>query len=171
MSHSWMTHSPDETLAFGEAVGQALEPGTCLALNGPLGSGKTQFVKGVALGLGIPAAEPIVSPTFVLAREYAGRLPLYHLDTYRLSDADELAALGFEEMLEAGGVVAVEWADRTTEVIPSDAWWLTFEHLGPSDRRITLESIEISPKLQSALSATAELSPIDNAKHPTDTTS
>lgn len=137
--HTWISHSAAETLALGSALGKALAPGSCLALNGPLGSGKTQFIKGVAQGLGVPASEPVVSPTFVLMREYTGSVILYHLDTYRLANADELIDLGFEELLDAGGVVAVEWADRTPEVIPADAWRLTFEHVSENERRITLE--------------------------------
>lgn len=165
---SWLSDSPDATLAFGEAIGQYLTPNTCLALCGPLGSGKTQFVKGVARGLGIPSSEPIVSPTFVLVREYAGRLPLYHLDTYRLSDAEELAALGFDEMLQSEAVVVVEWADRTREVLPGDAWWFEFSHISADARQITVRSDGALSDL--IRQAGAALRPIDKPESPPETT-
>jgi tRNA threonylcarbamoyladenosine biosynthesis protein TsaE len=168
MLHTWLSDSPAATLAFGEAVGIFLKPNTCLALCGPLGSGKTQFAKGVAKGLGVPAGEPIVSPTFVLVREYAGRLPLYHLDTYRLGDAEELAALGFDEMLQTDGVVVVEWADRTREVLPNDAWWFEFSHVSPDVRQISLRIEAISPDL--IRQAGDILRPIDKPESPPETT-
>lgn len=172
--HAWISHSPDQTLALGAALAKALTPGSCLALNGPLGSGKTQFVKGVAQGLGVPASEPVVSPTFVLMREYAGDAILYHLDTYRLANADELIDLGFEELLDSGGVVAVEWADRTPEVIPADAWRLRFEHQDETARKITLQrDPDLEKPLCDALDRIAqptEPGAIDNPETPPDTT-
>jgi tRNA threonylcarbamoyladenosine biosynthesis protein TsaE len=130
--------SADDTLALGAALGRLLAAGDFVALSGPLGAGKTQFVKGLARGLGVPDDEPVVSPTFVLVREYAGRLRLYHLDLYRLHGAGELADLGVDELRRSGGaVVAVEWADRAPDAIPTEAWCVALAHVGPSRRTIT----------------------------------
>jgi tRNA threonylcarbamoyladenosine biosynthesis protein TsaE len=135
---TWVTHSAAETVALGRALGRQLAGGETVALAGPLGSGKTQFTKGLARGLDVTEDEPVVSPTFVLIREYVGRVPLFHLDTYRLGHADELAALGWDELLASGGVVVVEWADRFPELLPPDAWRVELGHVGPESRRITL---------------------------------
>jgi tRNA threonylcarbamoyladenosine biosynthesis protein TsaE len=128
-------HGEQATLTLGRRIGVLLRPGDCVALHGPLGAGKTTFVKGVAAALGVPPDEPIVSPTFVLVREYAGRLRLYHVDAYRLSGADELAAVGLEEMLsDAGGVTLIEWAERVASILPPDAWHVTLRHVDESRR-------------------------------------
>jgi len=133
------TRSPAQTFALGQALGQILRTGDCLALSGPLGSGKTQFVKGLAAGLGLPDDDLVTSPTFVLVRQYAGRLKLYHIDAYRLRDSAELLALGLEEMLEEpAAVVAVEWADRVVQAVPDRACWIEIEHRGPRCRRVHL---------------------------------
>ncbi len=133
----YTSSSPEETLAVGQAIGAILREGDFLALSGSLGAGKTQLIKGIAAGLGVPPEEPVVSPTFVLIREYAGRLKLYHVDAYRLSGAAELLALGLEEMLaEPGAVVAIEWADRAPEALPAHACRIDLEHAGPSSRRL-----------------------------------
>ncbi len=134
-----LSRSPEETFALGAALGRLLRGGDFLALTGPLGAGKTQFIKGVALGIGVPADEPVVSPTFVLVREYAGRLKLYHIDAYRLGGMDELLALGLEEMqADPGAVVALEWADRVTESIPEHACCVELEHAGERQRRLRI---------------------------------
>jgi tRNA threonylcarbamoyladenosine biosynthesis protein TsaE len=134
---TFLTTSPEQTAALGRLIGATLPPGTLLALEGPLGAGKTHFVKGVALGLGVPREEPVVSPTFVLVREYEGDATLYHIDAYRLGDAEELRDLGLDEMLaDPRGVVALEWADRTPEALPESTIRLAFEHVAPSERRI-----------------------------------
>lgn len=133
----WLTHGPAQTLAFGRALAGLLTGGEFLALCGALGAGKTQLVKGLGAGLGVEPTEPIVSPTFVLVREYAGRLKLYHIDAYRLGDAAELFDLGLAEMAaDLQAIVAVEWADRVPEAIPVDACRIEMEHAGPSERRI-----------------------------------
>ncbi len=112
-----------------------------MALCGELGAGKTQLVKGIADGLGVPPEEPVVSPTFVLVREYLGRLKLYHIDAYRLSAADELAALGLDEMLEDDrGIVAVEWADRVAQALPPAAWWIDLRHAGEQVREVLVRA-------------------------------
>jgi len=130
---------PEQTAAVGRYLGRILCCGDFLALSGPLGAGKTQLIKGIALGLGVPADEPVVSPTFVLIREYAGRLTLYHIDAYRLSGAAELLALGLEEMMaEPCAVVALEWADRAREAIPGHACRIDLEHVGPDTRRLRI---------------------------------
>ena len=108
-----------QTLRIGEIIGKSLEPGTIIRLKGELGAGKTVFVKGLARGLDVE--EEPASPTFVILNCYEGRLPLYHFDLYRLSDADELSGIGFEEFFFGDGVTAVEWADRVPEVFPEDS--------------------------------------------------
>lgn len=137
-----VTRSPEQTLRLGRLIGEAARGGVVIGLSGALGAGKTQLVKGIARGLGVPADEPVVSPTFVLVREYRGRLRLLHADAYRLADAAELWALGLDEAIAAAdSVVVIEWADRFAESLPPGAWWIEAEHAadtGPSARRITL---------------------------------
>lgn len=133
----WLSGSPARTLALGRALGRTLCAGDVVALTGVLGAGKTQLVKGLAAGIGVSADEPVVSPTFVLMRQYAGRLVLHHIDAYRLMGGEDLLALGFDELLrEPGAVVAVEWADRVSAAIPIEACWIGLEHAGPRQRRV-----------------------------------
>lgn len=128
------------TLALGRRIGGLLRPGDCVALHGPLGAGKTTFVKGVAEALGVPPEEPVVSPTFVVVREYAGRLRLYHIDAYRLGSAEELIAAGLDEMLsDAGGVTLIEWADRVASVLPAEAWHVTLRHVDAARREAEVQ--------------------------------
>lgn len=128
--------SPEQTLSAGESLGRLLRAGDLLALCGPLGSGKTQLVKGVARGLDIPRDEPVVSPTFVLVREYVGRLRLCHCDAFRVGSVDELLALGLDELRADGAVVAIEWADRFPEALGPEAMRFELEHDGEHWRRI-----------------------------------
>ena len=131
--------SPEETTALGFALGTLLQGGDFLALSGALGAGKTHLIKGIAAGLGVPADEPVVSPTFVLVREYQGRLKLYHLDAYRLASAAELSALGLDEMAaEPDAVVAVEWADRVPAAVPQTACRIELEHVAEQVRRVRI---------------------------------
>jgi len=106
-----ISHSPLETEALGEQWGKAAQPGLLIALCGDLGAGKTQLVKGLARGLGITAR--VQSPTFALINSYAeGRLPLFHLDLYRLDTPQQVVAAGLEEYLNSTGVAVIEWAER-----------------------------------------------------------
>ncbi len=131
--------SPEQTLALGRVLGGLLRGRDFLALAGPLGAGKTQLIKGIAAGLGVPEEEPVVSPTFVLIREYVGRLKLYHVDAYRLQGAADLPALGVEEMAaEPDAVIAVEWADRVAQAVPAIACWIELEHVTANTRRLRL---------------------------------
>lgn len=129
------TVDPEQTQAVGAALGARARAGDVLALDGPLGSGKTQLAKGLARGLGVSGDEPVISPTFVLIREYSGRLRLFHLDAYRLSGARELADLGFDELREAGGVIVIEWAERVADALPPDAIRITLDYDDSPSRR------------------------------------
>lgn len=132
-----------ETRALGAALGRTLTGGEVIALYGALGAGKTQFVKGLAAGLNVSDDEPIVSPTFVLVREYAGRLRLIHVDAYRLRVAGELVDLGLEEILaDRGSVLAIEWAERVGALLPDDAVRVEIEHADHAHRRLRITGLK-----------------------------
>jgi len=114
-----------QTRAYGRSLGKAAEPGTVLALVGPLGAGKTELAKGVAEGLGVSSV--VNSPTFVLMNEHAGRLRLFHVDAYRLSDPGEALDAGLLDERQADGVVVLEWADRLAWLLPDQRLELTIE--------------------------------------------
>ncbi len=112
--------------ALGREIAAGLGGGEVLGLVGGLGAGKTRFAKGLVAGLGHPGE--VTSPTFALVHEYRdGRLPVFHLDFYRLESAGELAGIGWDEMLDEGGVVVAEWADRFPEMLPPGTRLLEFE--------------------------------------------
>jgi tRNA threonylcarbamoyladenosine biosynthesis protein TsaE len=126
----------EEMEALGAELGAELPAGGVLALVGGLGAGKTRMVKGLARGAGYGGE--VTSPTFALVHEYrGGRLPLFHLDLYRLKSADELLAIGWDEFLDEGGLVIVEWADLFPELLPPATRWLRFEVLPEGGRRVT----------------------------------
>ena len=127
-----VTNSPDETEAEGEELGRGLRAGDLILLTGPLGAGKTTFVRGLARGAGSEAQ--VASPTFQLVRIYPGRVQLSHVDLYRVKAAGELADLGLDELLEVGAVV-VEWGDR---IEAKTGRQITFETLGGDRRRIRM---------------------------------
>jgi tRNA threonylcarbamoyladenosine biosynthesis protein TsaE len=108
---TYISHSPAETESLGEQFGRSARHGLVIALNGELGAGKTQFVRGLARGLGISAR--VHSPTFTLVNEYGGgRLKLFHLDLYRLETPEQVLSMGIEEYLSPEGVAIIEWAER-----------------------------------------------------------
>ncbi|OLB97021.1 MAG: tRNA (adenosine(37)-N6)-threonylcarbamoyltransferase complex ATPase subunit type 1 TsaE [Actinobacteria bacterium 13_2_20CM_2_66_6] len=127
-----VTNSPDETEAEGEELGRRLRPGDLILLTGPLGAGKTTFVRGLARGAGSEAQ--VASPTFQLVRIYPGRVQLAHVDLYRVKAAGELADLGLDELIDEGAVV-VEWGDR---IEAKTGRQITFETLGGDRRRIRM---------------------------------
>jgi tRNA threonylcarbamoyladenosine biosynthesis protein TsaE len=106
------TKTPEETQVLGENLGKCLEPGDTVLLFGDLGAGKTTLTQGLCNGLGLPAGEYIRSPTFTLINEYQGKLPIYHIDLYRMESLDEIEALGLEEVLFGKGVAIVEWSEK-----------------------------------------------------------
>jgi tRNA threonylcarbamoyladenosine biosynthesis protein TsaE len=146
-----ISHSPPETEALGEGWGRAASRGLVIALTGELGAGKTQLVKGIARGLGIPAR--IHSPTFTLVNEYGGgRLALFHLDLYRLETAAQIHEAGLDEYLQPDGVTVIEWAERWlgeehrpsnvahhTPPLPTFVRRVRLEVLGETERRISYE--------------------------------
>jgi tRNA threonylcarbamoyladenosine biosynthesis protein TsaE len=111
-----VTHSSDETRLAAAALAELLAPGDVVNLTGELGAGKTAFVQGAARALGVEG--PVVSPTFVLVREYRGLMPIYHVDVYRLERLQEVHDLGFEDLLDPAGVVFVEWGDAVEAMLP-----------------------------------------------------
>ena len=137
-----ISHSPAETLAFGEQWGRAARSGWVIALSGDLGAGKTQFVKGLARGLGI--GQRVHSPTFALLNIYEGGcLPLFHIDLYRLDTPEQVAAAGLEEYLRPAGVTVIEWAERWFGASPQGApalKWIRLEAVSQTDRAITYEA-------------------------------
>ena len=106
------------TRRIGQRLGRVAQAGTCLALVGPLGAGKTQLAKGVARGLRVRSV--VNSPTFIIVNEHAGRLPLFHVDAYRLADADEARQAGVLDERQTDGVTVIEWAERLEEWLPED---------------------------------------------------
>ena len=131
------TFSEAGTRALGRAIGSSAEPGDVVLLSGELGTGKTCLVRGMATGLG--AADNAFSPSFVLVREYKGRLTLYHMDFYRLEHAEEIADLGIEDYLDGDGVCAIEWAERAESLLPSEhiAVELSYDANSPDTRSMS----------------------------------
>ena len=132
------THSADETQALGQKLASRLAPGDVIAYFGDLGAGKTAFTRGLAQGLGI--TDPVTSPTYTIVNEYlGGRLPLFHFDMYRLSSADDLFDIGWEDYLSRGGVCAVEWSENVEDAL-QDAIRVTIEKDAdePDTRHITI---------------------------------
>jgi tRNA threonylcarbamoyladenosine biosynthesis protein TsaE len=131
------THSPDETIRLGEYLGSRLRKGDILALQGTLAAGKTTITKGIATGLGI--AEDVTSPTFTLISEYYGRLPLYHMDVYRLDSTEDFLNLGVEELLYGNGVCVIEWSEKVMGCLPRDTIIVRLEADNGGNRSITID--------------------------------
>ena len=136
----FLTNSPQQTEAVGEALAKNLQPGTVIAYRGDLGAGKTAFTRGLACGLGY--SEPVTSPTYTIVNEYlGGRLPLFHFDMYRLRSSEDLWDIGWEDYLDRGGVCAVEWSENVADAL-EEPIMITIEKLGEDARRITIEGGE-----------------------------
>ncbi|OGC30619.1 tRNA (adenosine(37)-N6)-threonylcarbamoyltransferase complex ATPase subunit type 1 TsaE [candidate division WOR-1 bacterium RIFOXYB2_FULL_48_7] len=132
------TKSADETVALGEKIGAFLLPNQLIALSGPLGAGKTTFIQGIARGLGV--ADYVTSPTFIIINEYQGRLPLYHVDLYRLEDPAAIIELGLEEYFDRGGVCLIEWAERLGQLLPERAQTIDLQIVDENERTICVSS-------------------------------
>jgi tRNA threonylcarbamoyladenosine biosynthesis protein TsaE len=135
LSNVLISRSPDQTRVVAADFARTLIAGSVVKLVGDLGSGKTEFVKGLATGLNCQNA--VASPTFTLVHEYrGGRLPLFHMDLYRLNQEAELDEIGFEDYLRAGGICAIEWADKFADRMPRDSVEVVLTILENNTRRI-----------------------------------
>jgi tRNA threonylcarbamoyladenosine biosynthesis protein TsaE len=135
---TFISHSPADTENLGERIAGQLSSGAALGLTGDLGAGKTQFVKGLARGLGIQ--EPVLSPTFALLHIYtSGRLPLYHLDLYRLDNHGQIVSAGLDQYLHSDGVAVIEWWDRWRQDWPPALRHFHFELIDNTRRRIAYD--------------------------------
>ncbi len=134
-----ISSSAEETLASGERLGKCLKKGSIVALDGGLGAGKTQFTKGIALGLGIH--EEITSPTYTIISEYEGTFPLYHIDTYRLKGSDDFINIGGEDILYGDGVCVIEWSKIVEDILPESRISVRIEILNNGKRFICIKGI------------------------------
>ncbi len=119
------TNQPEETFALGERMAPYLPPGTVVALTGELGAGKTLFAKGIARGLKVQGQ--VTSPTFTIINEYQGKLPLFHIDAYRLEEDYEIDELGLDEYLNSTGITLIEWPERIRTYLPDSYIRVVFE--------------------------------------------
>ncbi|HSQ78499.1 MAG TPA: tRNA (adenosine(37)-N6)-threonylcarbamoyltransferase complex ATPase subunit type 1 TsaE [Nitrospirota bacterium] len=133
--YSVITSSPEQTWRIGELLGELLGPGDLVCLYGDLGAGKTSLSYGIALGLEVKE-QYITSPTFTFVNEYEGRVPLYHIDLYRLEDPEELENIGFEEYLGSDGVTVIEWAERAEDELPGERLSVYLNYVNDNSREI-----------------------------------
>ncbi len=152
--------SEEQSALLGVRIGERLEAGDILTLWGELGAGKTFLARAIARGLGVPTSIPITSPTFTFINEYPGRLHLYHLDLYRLSDPDELETLPWREAIYGGGVSIIEWPDRLGANLPPERIDIHLEITGEESRAISLAATgrNFSERMKQWESALASLS-------------
>jgi tRNA threonylcarbamoyladenosine biosynthesis protein TsaE len=140
-SEIFETSGPAQTIELGRRLAERFGAGDCVALVGDLGTGKTTLVRGIAIGLGLQDPRLVSSPSYVLVQEYLGRVPVYHVDLYRLPNpSEEVGQLGLDEML-GEGVVLIEWADRASDALPLPRWELVGEVTGARRRRFTLRRL------------------------------
>jgi tRNA threonylcarbamoyladenosine biosynthesis protein TsaE len=136
---AWTSRAVKQTIKAGEILGKLAPPGAFFALKGPLASGKTHFVKGLARGLEVPDWDLLSSPTFTLVATYEGRLKLHHVDAYRLDTADQIEDLGFEEWVAEEGVTALEWAGKAGPYLPADRLEVAFSHETENERALLFD--------------------------------
>ena len=133
---TYISKNQKETIKLGERLGRLLSEGNIVALTGQLGAGKTTFIKGVAKGLGVKGSKYVNSPSFVIVKEYKGRLPLYHFDVYRLEDPLALDTVGYQEYFYGKGATMIEWADKIKQLLPEEYLELALSLKGPDEREI-----------------------------------
>lgn len=132
------TFSEDETISLGKQIGSLLKKGDVIAMQGTLAAGKTTITKGIANSLGVE--DDITSPTFCLVSEYEGKMPLYHIDVYRLDGAEDFETLGPEEMLYGEGVTIIEWSEKIMNVLPKSSIILKIDVETDNSRTITISN-------------------------------
>jgi len=136
-----ITRNPEDTIKLGIELAKTLSKGDVVALYGDLGSGKTTFTKGVGQGLGVKDSRHINSPTFVLIKEYKGRLPIYHIDLYRLDNLQDIENIAIEEYIYGDGVAVIEWAERMKTLLPKKHIAVKFTVTGETERDIKIEDL------------------------------
>ena len=142
MDNTVTSKTPGETIALGKKFAEDLGPGTVVCLEGPLGAGKTHFVKGMAQAFGIDRQE-VHSPTFTLIHEYAGDLPLYHFDCYRMESPQEALEIGAEEYFYGDGICVIEWPERIASLIPPEAVWISIETPDKKTRKFVIRKRDL----------------------------
>lgn len=141
MDYNITSNSPDQTIEFGRSFGSQLKGGEIVAVCGPLGSGKTHLIKGIAAGAGATDHKHVNSPTFVIVNEYFGRLDIYHIDAYRLDSVPEFEMLGFDDFCYPQSVVLIEWADKVESVLKNlDYIRIELGHAGKTKRTIHIKN-------------------------------
>ncbi|KPK38646.1 MAG: hypothetical protein AMJ78_09680 [Omnitrophica WOR_2 bacterium SM23_29] len=136
-----ISSSEKETIELGAKVAKRLRAGDLVALSGDLGAGKTTFVKGIAKGLKVKDYKYVNSPSFVLVKEYKGRIPLYHFDVYRLDNLKDIEDIGYEEYLGRKGVVVIEWAKKMSRILPKRYFDIVLKIKGPEERIIRISKV------------------------------
>jgi len=135
------SNSPDQTIELGQRLGSQLKGGEVIAVCGPLGSGKTHLIKGIAAGAGAQDSRDVTSPTFVIVNEYSGRLDIYHIDAYRLDSTAEFEMLGFDDFCYPQSVVLIEWADKVESALRAvDCIRIELSHAGQTKRKIHIKN-------------------------------
>lgn len=132
----FMTRSPQQTLRLGSFLGEMISAGMVVALIGNLGTGKTMLAKGISRGLGVRDEGEVTSPSFVLVNEYEGRVPVFHLDLYRLDNWRQTEEMGWDEWVSGAGVALVEWAEKAMPLWPQEIIEIYFQWMGPEERRL-----------------------------------
>jgi len=136
------SNSPEQTVELGREIGRQLRGGEVFAIYGPLGSGKTRLIKGIATGAGAEDLRNITSPTFVIVNQYGGRFDIYHIDAYRLSSLAEFEMLGFDDFCYPQSVVLIEWADKIEPAIRNiDCIRIELAHAGEHTRTIGIHNL------------------------------
>ena len=139
MSMTFHTASAEETIELGKKIGSLLKKGDIIAMQGTLAAGKTTITKGIAQSLGVK--DEITSPTFCLISEYEGKMPLYHMDVYRLEGGEDFINLGVEDLMYGNGVSLIEWSEKVMDELPKKTIILKIEPIeGTTERNITLEN-------------------------------
>lgn len=138
----YFSNSPADTQRLGEKIGKYLQAGAVMALVGELGSGKTMLTRGICAGLGVPLRR-VNSPTFVLVNEYQGRLPVYHIDLYRLDGTDDIVDIGWLDYLHRAqeGLIIIEWAEKILSILPSGYLMIELDILSARKRKISIASV------------------------------
>ena len=136
-----VTHSPEETVAFGRELAPQLQPPCLALLEGDLGAGKTTLVKGIVAGLGVASEDEVTSPSFTLVHEYGSGGKVFHADLYRIEGARDLATLGLDDITGEAATLLVEWAEKLGDNVPMPCVKIRMEHLGSDARRIVVERV------------------------------